>query len=373
MTLASLDVMTRTETFHSTNQSMALAQARPMVIQAWLWSVCGLIALMVVVGGATRLTDSGLSITEWQPILGAIPPLTAADWLIALEKYRQIPEYQLVNKGMTLDEFKFIYWWEWAHRFLGRFIGVAFAIPLVVFWLRGQVPRPMLPWLFGLLCLGALQGFVGWYMVQSGLVDRVDVSQYRLALHLSIAFLILGLLVWCRLELAPVRPIIALKTLSHGAVAAAAIVVALVFLQVALGAFVAGTKAGLTYNTWPLMDGAFIPTGLYAAAPWWANITENITAIQFNHRMTAYGLIAVALAHAVWVALKADDGSVVVSGFVVAAAICAQAVIGIWTLLAADGSIPIGLGLAHQGWGAVVLALAVWHLHRMMRSVSGTR
>ena len=171
-------------------------------IRVWLFAVAGLVIAMIVIGGATRLTDSGLSITEWLPLLGAIPPLSQQDWLLAFEKYRQIPEYELVNKGMSLAEFKFIYWWEWAHRFFGRLIGIAYAVPLFVFWLLGRVPTGLLPKLLAILALGGLQGFFGWYMVQSGLVERVDVSHYRLALHLVTAFVILASLLWVAFDLA---------------------------------------------------------------------------------------------------------------------------------------------------------------------------
>ena len=169
-------------------------------VRVWLFVVAGLVVAMITVGGATRLTDSGLSITEWQPILGVIPPLSEADWQAAFLKYKEIPEYRDVNAGMSLEAFKFIYWWEWSHRFLGRFIGIAFALPLLAFWIAGRLPPRLAPKLLGVLALGAFQGFVGWYMVRSGLVDRVDVSHYRLALHLGLAFLILALLVWLALE-----------------------------------------------------------------------------------------------------------------------------------------------------------------------------
>lgn len=339
-------------------------------VRIWLFAVALLVFAMIVVGGATRLTDSGLSITEWQPLLGAIPPLTEAHWLEAFEKYRQIPEYHLVNKGMSLEEFKFIYWWEWSHRFLGRFIGVAFALPLIAFWVAGRLPRGLTPKLLGILALGGLQGFLGWYMVKSGLVERIDVSHYRLALHLSTAFLILALLVWTALDLGARPTAIRLVTLKpiHRRIAWALVV--LVMVQVALGAFVAGLKAGLTYNTWPLMDGRFVPNGLFTLEPWVSNFFENVTTVQFDHRMVAYVLVGLALWHAF--ALRGvDDERIVVSGAVLATATVFQMALGIWTLLAAQGAIPIGLGLAHQGGAAIVLALAVWHLHRVLRSPAG--
>ena len=260
----------------------------------WLYGLAALVAAMIVVGGATRLTESGLSITEWQPILGAIPPLSEADWQRAFDLYRQIPQYELMNKGMSLGEFKVIYWWEWSHRLLGRAIGLAFALPLAVFWLKGRIGRDIGSKLLAILALGALQGFIGWWMVASGLVGRTEVSQYRLAVHLLMACLIFAALVWTarscragpRTALPPVR-----RT--------AWLLFGLALLQIALGALVAGLRAGLIYNTWPLMDGALVPSGLFAQHPWWVNFGENVATVQFSHRMVAYGLVAAA-AWAAW-------------------------------------------------------------------------
>ena len=256
-------------------------------VRLWLLAMAALVFAMVIVGGATRLTDSGLSITEWLPILGAIPPLNDADWLEAFAKYKQIPEYQLVNKGMSLDEFKFIYWWEWAHRFLGRFIGVAFFIPLVLFWLSDRLPRWTKPHLVALFVLGGLQGALGWYMVSSGLVDRVDVSQYRLAAHLSLAVAIFAYLLWLALQLGRAR--------AHAvdvSASAAFLVAAVTFAQIVLGAFVAGLDAGHGYNTWPLMEGSLVPPGLFSMSPGWVNLFENAMTVQFIHRSFAYAVVA---------------------------------------------------------------------------------
>ncbi len=342
----------------------ATALSRPtasddQIVQFWLAATAVLVVGMIIVGGATRLTDSGLSITEWQPLLGAIPPLDQSHWLEAFEKYKQIPEYQLVNKGMSLDEFKFIYWWEWGHRFLGRIIGLVFALPLLVFALRGMI-RPGNGWkYFGVLALGGLQGAIGWYMVSSGLADRVDVSQYRLALHLSVAFLILGCLVWLAMDLSPERTAIHLKTATRSNVITAGIVVALVFLQVALGAFVAGLKAGLHYNTWPLMNGMLVPDDILSMTPWFVNFFENATMTQFNHRVVAYIVVALGLMHAIAVVRRADDERLRTSAMLLGAGLLGQMVLGIITLLWA---VPIGLGIAHQGFAAIVLAVAVRHL-----------
>ncbi len=347
----------------------ALSAGTARVLRAWLVVVAALVFAMIVVGGATRLTDSGLSITEWQPLLGAIPPLTAGDWQVAFDKYRQIPEYHLVNKGMSLDAFKAIYWWEWGHRFLGRIIGLAMAVPLAVFWLTGRLTRGLKVRLLGILALGGLQGVVGWYMVKSGLVDRVDVSQYRLALHLTIAFVILGALVWTVLDLGEgVRGTgarAASAPEAAGAWGAVGLLLAL-GLQVVLGAFVAGMKAGLAYNTWPLMDGALVPAGLGVMSPWYLNLFENALTVQFNHRMLAYVLLAGALWHAVWMsaARSARAAGGCTTGWWLLASLVVQAVIGIATLLA---QVPLWLGLLHQGGAAVVLAIAVWHTHRTLR------
>ena len=336
-------------------------------VRLWLFGVALLVFAMIVVGGATRLTDSGLSITEWQPLLGAIPPFTDAHWHDAFEKYKTIPEYDLINAGMSLDEFKFIYWWEWSHRFLGRFIGVAFAVPMIGFWFAGMLRPGFGLKLLGVFVLGGLQGFVGWYMVMSGLVDRVDVSQYRLALHLLIAFSILALLVWLALDLSPRSARAAQPTVTTGAWRLALAIFAVVFLQSGLGALVAGLKAGLTYNTWPLMDGNFIPTGLGTLSPWYINFFENITTVQFDHRMLAYVLVVLVLWQTVGLARAGIDERAVGSAGLLAAVVLAQMGIGIWTLLK---GVPLALGLLHQGGAAVVVAAATLHLHVMTRAAS---
>lgn len=341
---------------------MTSTQATPAIVapgsdaavRLWLWTVAALVFAMIVVGGATRLTDSGLSITEWKPIMGALPPLSAADWHDVFTKYQQIPEYHLVNKGMSLDEFKAIFWWEWSHRFLGRFIGLAFAGPFVFFWLTGRLRAGFARKLGVVLALGAVQGAIGWYMVSSGLVDRIDVSQYRLALHLSVAFLILAALVWLALSLSPRERPLATK----GQRVLAGHLAGFVFVQVVLGAFVAGLKAGRAYNTWPDMNGEMVPAGLYALRPWWHNLFEDITTVQFNHRLAAYVVLAFAALNLFLLVRARADRRILSSAALVLGAIAVQAAIGIWTLLAA---VPLGLGLAHQGGAAIVFALATRH------------
>jgi heme a synthase len=329
--------------------------ARPY-IRLWLYAMAGLVFAMVIVGGATRLTDSGLSITEWQPLLGAIPPLTHEAWLEAFAKYKAIPEYQIVNKGMSLEEFEFIYWWEWGHRFLGRIIGLAFLLPFLFFLMTGRIERAQAPRLAALFILGGLQGALGWYMVKSGLTERVDVSQYRLAAHLSLATFIFAAIFWTALGIGRERP------RQFGTIPMRAFwLLVLLFIQIALGGFVAGLDAGMGYNTWPLMDGQFIPAGLLIMEPVWRNLFENAMTVQFTHRMTAYLVILAVLAHWLLTPMRrqSDNAARRALNWLVIA-IFVQAIMGVWTLLA---QVPIHLGLIHQGGALVVLAFALAHLH----------
>jgi cytochrome c oxidase assembly protein subunit 15 len=350
----------------SAEPSAALARRRTDPVRVWLFAVAALVFALVSVGGATRLTGSGLSITEWQPIMGVVPPLTEAAWQEALQKYRQIPQYQHVNRGMSLDAFKFIFWWEWTHRFLARLVGAAFLVPFLFFLATGRISRALVPKLAALFALGGLQGAMGWYMVRSGLVDRIDVSQYRLAAHLSLAFLIFAGLLWTAFSLGPPRRDAERVPLLHRRTAA--LLVGLVFLQIVAGAFVAGLKAGAGYNTWPLMDGRLVPDGLWAIAPWWVNLFENATTVQFNHRMLAYALLALAAGHAWSLLASARDSIIRGSALALAGAVAAQAALGIWTLLA---QVPLSLGLVHQAGAVVVFGIALWHLHLVLAQRQG--
>ncbi|HHI71713.1 MAG TPA: heme A synthase, partial [Rhodobacteraceae bacterium] len=264
-------------------------------IRGWLMLVFALVALMVLVGGATRLTDSGLSITEWKPVTGAIPPMNDADWASEFAKYQQIPEFRLQNKNMTLAEFKSIYWWEWGHRQLGRFIGVVWAIGFLFFWLTKKIPAGWTNRLLGLGVLGGLQGAIGWWMVSSGLTGRmVDVASYRLAIHLGLAFIILGLSAWYIFLLSRSEAEIMqarrgregkLFSMSTG-------LLHLAFLQILLGALVAGIDAGRGYIDWPLMGGQVIPDEIFDYEPWWSNFFENPALVQFIHRLVGYLVLA---------------------------------------------------------------------------------
>lgn len=332
-------------------------------VQVWLAAVALMVAATAVVGAATRLTGSGLSITEWEPILGVIPPFTAADWQVAFDKYRAIPQYQQINKGMSLAAFQTIFWWEWGHRMIARAIGLVYALPFVVFLLRGTIPRPLVPRLVLLLGLGGLQGAVGWYMVKSGLVDRVSVSQYRLAMHLGLAFLIFAMLVWTILDLSdPERRPPSLATLGRGDRVRGHVLLGGLYVQVLLGALVAGLKAGHTYNDWPLMAGEIVPGGLLAQSPVWVNLFENAATVQFNHRVAAYLLVALALWHCLRLVRHADDPRVRGTAVVLAALVLGQSALGVWTLVA---WVPISLGVAHQIGALVVLAAAVAHVHAL--------
>ncbi len=259
----------------------------------WLLCVALLIALMVVIGGLTRLTGSGLSITQWKPVTGVVPPLTQSAWEAGFEGYKHIPQYRLENSGMTLPQFKAIYWWEWTHRFLGRFIGFAFLLPFLWFVWRGAIGRRDIPRMVLLFVLGGMQGVVGWWMVASGLETRVSVSQYRLAAHLGVAIILLGAMIWIALEY--LREMKARKQPAGSAL----VLVGLIYVQMLLGALVAGLHAGLIYNTWPSMDGRVFPEGAFFSNPWWINFFENAGLAQFDHRIGAY-VVAFSVA-AIWI------------------------------------------------------------------------
>ena len=339
------------------------AQQAPQLgaVKWWLISVAALIAIMVLVGGATRLTESGLSIVEWKPVTGALPPLTDAQWAQAFEGYKTIPQYRELNAGMSLAEFKTIFWWEWSHRLLGRVIGAVYLLPFLFFlWcgvLGGELKRRL--WLiFG---LGALQGAVGWWMVASGLSQRVEVSQYRLATHLVLALLIFAAIVWTLRRLTERPWSVAPSRLKIAGVA----LLVLTFVQLYFGALVAGLRAGRVYNTWPDIDGAFIPSAarLWFEEPWWRNLFDNTLTVQFEHRMTAYALLALAILHAID-AVRSRAGTAVVNGaWWLVVAITLQATLGILTLL---HQVPIDLALGHQAVAIVVLTLAVFQVERLV-------
>ena len=324
-------------------------------IRLWLYAAAALIFALVVVGGATRLTESGLSITEWKPIHGVIPPLSAAEWQEEFTLYQRIPQYLQINAGMTLDGFKTIYWWEWTHRILARTVGVVFAVPLVFFWLTGRIEPFLKPRLLGILALGGLQGAIGWWMVASGLSERTEVSQYRLATHLTMACIIFAATIWVARGLARKRNE---APPSRGSVYVGGLIVVLALLQIYMGGLVAGLRAGTTFNTWPMMDGALVPNGLLIMQPAWRNFFENVMTVQFMHRIGAYTLFGVVALHGVASHLQAPGTRHARRAGVLWLLVTAQAAVGITTLLLA---VPIGWGLLHQAGGVIVLAATVIH------------
>lgn len=336
------------------------ARARPRAVAAWLLACCVLVFLMVVVGGVTRLTHSGLSITEWDPIVGAVPPLSTADWQAAFTKYQATPEFRQVNHAMTLAEFKGIFWWEYFHRLLGRAIGVVFLVPFLWFLVRRQVPRGYAAPLATIFVLGGLQGALGWYMVQSGLVQDPRVSQFRLTAHLGLAVLIFGAMLWTAMTLlAPARASPPRAGLRRGAF----VLAALVFLQILLGGLVAGIRAGFAYNTFPSMNGHFIPPEVLMIEPAWRNFFWNMATVQLDHRLVAYGLAVgvVLFAIAAWRARAAPPRLHGGTALLVAM-LGVQIALGVLTLLYV---VPLPLAALHQAGAVLTFALALNVAHAL--------
>ncbi|HEX5802622.1 MAG TPA: COX15/CtaA family protein [Azospira sp.] len=332
-------------------------------VAAWLFVCCTMVFAILVVGGVTRLTHSGLSIVEWQPIVGTIPPLNAQEWEETFEKYKKTPEYQQVNHQMTVDEFKGIFWWEYWHRVLGRLIGLAFFVPFAYFWLRGKLSPALVPKLLGIFVLGGLQGAMGWYMVKSGLVDDPRVSQYRLTAHLSLAFLIFISMFWVALGLVAERARgtadAALRKLQRVGFWLAI----LVAYMVVTGGFVAGIRAGKAYNTFPLMNGHIVPPEIFMIDPWYLNFFNNMATTQFDHRLGAW-LLAFIVPW-LWFKLRAApqvSARARAAATLLLAVLAVQITLGIATLLLA---VPVALGAAHQGGAMVVFAVLLWLNHEL--------
>lgn len=332
-------------------------------IAIWLLVCCALVFAMVIVGGVTRLTGSGLSIVEWQPLIGTIPPLTQEDWEVLLEKYRQIPQYQEVNKGMTLDEFKSIFWWEYFHRLLGRAIGLVYFVPFIYFVIRKQVDRPLGLKLLGIFVLGGLQGLMGWYMVMSGLVNNIYVSQYRLTAHLGLAFVIFAAMFWVATGLlssgnSQQRERIGLQGLRRFSF----LISTVIFTMVLSGGFVAGIHAGLAHNTFPLMSGYLIPPDLFLLEPWYRNFFENMTTVQFNHRLIAW-LLAF-LVPLFWIKARKYplSASQQWACHLLLLALVMQISLGIATLLLV---VPLPLAAAHQAGAMLLFTAALWVNHKL--------
>ncbi len=352
------------EPVNATTLAMPREAAPPALgrrpVAAWLFACCLLVFAMVVVGGATRLTHSGLSIVEWQPFIGTVPPITDADWAAQFEKYKLTPEFKLRNHDMDVEGFKSIFWWEYFHRLLGRFIGVAFLLPFLYFWARGRIDRPLGWKLAGIFALGGLQGFMGWYMVASGLVDDPRVSQFRLTAHLGLALVIFAAMFWVAHGLLRPAPSGAPAPLRRAGLAFAALVLAMALT----GGLVAGIRAGFAYNTWPLMNGHVVPPEILMIEPWWMNFGYNMATVQFVHRTLALVVLACSwiLAWRVFATPAAGREARLAAG-TLAGVTLAQVSLGIATLLAV---VPVGLGTAHQGGAVVVLAASLW-LARALR------
>ena len=336
---------------------------RPAALINWLMGVAALVFAMVVVGGITRLTESGLSITEWKPITGTLPPLSEAAWVSEFEKYKQIPEYTQINgpAGMTMAEFKFIYFWEWVHRLLGRVIGLAFALPLAWFWVKQAIPTGYKPRLLALLALGGLQGTIGWWMVSSGLSARTDVSHYRLAVHLLTAFIILGGLVWTALDLKALVKNPAAKSARINLFTAA--VFAILFIQMLFGAWVAGLNAGYVSNTWPLMNDRLYPDGVDTTKGVFYALVNDPYLTHFVHRWWAW----VAVVALILLSRRVKQTGARSASIAIHITFGVQIILGIATVMT---GVNIVLAVMHQAVGALLVASTVWGAHILGREAA---
>ena len=331
------------------------ARAHDRIVAGWLLVCCAMIFGMVVLGGVTRLTGSGLSMVEWDPLFGVIPPLTEQDWQAVFDQYRASPEYQKVNMHMEVDDFKSIYWFEFAHRLLGRTIGTAFLIPFLFFLWRGWIARPLIPKLAAMFLLGGLQGALGWYMVASGLVDDPHVSQYRLTAHLLMAFLIYGWIFWVALDLLQTeRTEPPPDRLRKGTV----LFLSLLVITIGSGGLVAGLKAGYAYSTFPLMDGRLVPEAIFLFEPRWRNFFENIATVQFDHRLLASLVLIGGVA--LWRSARRLPAALRMRAHLVLTMIAVQIALGISTLLL---HVPVALAAAHQAGALVLFTFTLYLLH----------
>lgn len=350
-----------------TTRARPTTRTNDNAIANWLFVVAGLVFAMVVLGGVTRLTESGLSIVDWEPFVGTIPPLSEADWHALFDRYKQYPEYQKVNFGMTLEGFKEIFWLEYFHRLLGRAIGVVFLVPFLYFLVRGRIRKSLAPKLAFIFVLGGLQGVLGWYMVKSGLVDRPDVSPYKLAAHLGLAAIIYLAMIWVALGLRARRPLAApMARHQHRVVFGALALLVIAFITLLAGAFVAGTDAGFAYNTFPDMEGQLVPADLFIYQPAWRNFFESVPLVQLNHRLLGYltvlGALLLFIASGAWrrqsrLSLEARRVLLLVAGVALA-----QFALGLSTLLLV---VPIPLAAGHQAGAMLLLTVLLWAVHAL--------
>ncbi len=341
--------------------------ARQRILAYWLFAMCVMVYVMVLIGGFTRLTYAGLSIVEWKPLTGWLPPLTHDQWEAAFADYQRFPEYREINAGMTLDDFRTIFLIEYFHRLWGRVIGVVFLVPFVFFFARGWIDKRLLPKLLFMFVLGGLQGGLGWYMVKSGLIDEPDVSAYRLTAHLALAVAILGYMLWVAMGLlVPASEAAPVTTAGRRRVAWG--VVGLVFTTLLSGGLVAGNNAGFAYNTFPTMDGEWIPTELFALDPLWINFFEDVTTLQFDHRLLALATVTVVLAFWAWARGVGLRWRTRLSIDVLAMTVLIQAALGISTLLLI---VPLPLALLHQAGAVALFSTALWAAFEMRRDPGG--
>jgi heme a synthase len=340
---------------------LQIPEAKRRPVRIWLWSIAAMTFAVLVIGGITRLTQSGLSMVDWQPIMGVIPPLSDAQWQAAFDRYREFPEYQVLRRGMSLDEFRFIFFWEYLHRLVARAIGIVFLVPFVYFWVRGHFTRPLALRALTLFALGALQGVMGWFMVMSGLVDRPSVSHYRLAAHLSLAFVIFGYAVWLARDLATGTAGDTVDDRTRRLMRRGlAVVGVLLGVQIVWGAFVAGLKAGLVFNTFPLMGGRLVPPNLLGLEPTALSFVQSPVTVQWTHRVIATVLAVAAIAFYLLVRRAGADAASRRLNHLLTAGIIVQYTIGVLTLI---HRVPVALGVLHQGVAMVLFGVWVWWLH----------
>ena len=353
-TLLNTETMPRKAIITKITPSQDLANRR--AVASWLYLCCGAVGFMIIIGGITRLTESGLSMIEWRPLVGMVPPLSVGEWERIFGLYRATSEFRLENPYITLNAFKSIFWWEYIHRLWGRIIGVLYAVGFIWLLLRGCINKSLLPHLVNLFILGGAQAVVGWWMVQSGFVDRTDVSQYRLVIHLGIAFLILGYMLWLSLSLIERKKA---EQVSANTTRLAFAMLGVVCVTVLSGGLTAGLDAGLIYNTWPLIDGRIVPSGLFAETSIWLNFFENKMTVQFDHRFMAY--VTIGIVFTLWWKIHRVP-HVTHAIHILLAVVIAQAMLGISTLVLI---VPLPLAIAHQMSAIALFLTAVWTTHAL--------
>jgi len=345
------------------NTELSLQNKHDRQVATWLFFVATVIFFMIILGGATRLTHSGLSMVDWNPIMGVVPPLNEAEWTTTFERYKEFPEYQKINTGMSLDDFEASFDFEYFHRVLGRLIGLIFLLPFLFLWFRGAIRRSMLPQMFIMFILGGMQGLLGWYMVKSGLVNEPQVSQYRLTAHLMAAVIIYSYILWVAFGLLKKDTTEAIDEVRVKLYGYAKMMTGLIVFMITTGGFVAGTKAGYAYNTFPLMGDKFVPEGMYTLQPFWLNWFENITAIQFNHRMIAYLLFLLVPLFCFAVRRLATSQRSRTAAHLLLAMLVVQISLGVATLLL---HMPVAIAVSHQG-GAIILLTLVLFITRDLK------